>query len=126
MKGEIPKLSSGQGEYDWIYVDDVVEGLLAAAQVPQIEGATFDLGSGQLVTVREMIHRLVEVMDCSTRPKFGALPDRPLQPVRKANVSEALDKLSWRAKVPLEIGLQRTVEWYKGQLSASSMARQSG
>src|SRR5262245_45538890 len=37
LKEEAPKLSSGQWQADWIYVDDVIDGLLAAAQSPALE-----------------------------------------------------------------------------------------
>ena len=47
---------------DWIYVDDVVEGLLRAAVTPGIEGCTFDLGSGSLVSVRGMVEQIVEIV----------------------------------------------------------------
>ena len=40
-----PKLSSGKRLADWIYVDDVVEGLLRSATSAGIEGSTFDLGT---------------------------------------------------------------------------------
>jgi len=36
LRGEAPKVSSGQRLVDWVYVDDVVEGLLALAQAPWI------------------------------------------------------------------------------------------
>src|SRR5271165_2707533 len=53
LRGEAPKLSSGRRRADWIYVDDVVEGLLRAAITPGIEGCAFDLGTGGLTSVRE-------------------------------------------------------------------------
>lgn len=126
LKGESPKLSSGQWNADWIYIDDVIEGFLAAAQVPQIEGSTLDLGSGTLVTVRELVEKVVRFAGCSTQPLFGVLPDRVLEPALKAEVLRTFEKLCWKPTVSLENGLQQTVEWYKAQLSPSSMARPLG
>ena len=48
LRGEAPQLSSGHRRADWIYVDDVIEGLVRAAAMPGIEGSTFDLGTGLL------------------------------------------------------------------------------
>ena len=46
-EGEAPRLSSGLWEADWIYVGDVIQGLLDAAIVPGIEGATPNWGQEQ-------------------------------------------------------------------------------
>ncbi|WP_447964765.1 NAD-dependent epimerase/dehydratase family protein [Nitrospira sp. Ecomares 2.1] len=126
FKGESPKLSSGQWKADWIYVDDVIEGFLAAAQVPQIEGTTVDLGSGRLVTVRELVERLVEVVGSGAPPLFGVLPDRVMEPARTAEVLKTFETLEWKPKVSLESGLEQTVEWYKAQLSDSKNSQLPG
>lgn len=126
LKGESPKLSNGKWIADWIYIEDVIEGFLAVAQAPQIEGKTLDLGSGRLVTVREVVDKLVGIVDRSIQPRFGALPDRRLEPARKANVSGALESLGWSAKILLENGLQRTVEWYKAQIDVSLNSPSTG
>jgi nucleoside-diphosphate-sugar epimerase len=52
LKGEAPRLSSGEQQFDWIYVDDVTDGFVAAAQADNTESHTVDLGSGRLVSVR--------------------------------------------------------------------------
>ena len=44
LEGNAPKLSSGRRQIDWIYIDDVVEGLLSIAITPGIEGETIDIG----------------------------------------------------------------------------------
>lgn len=124
LKGESPILSSGQWNADWVYIDDVIEGFLAAAQMPQIEGATLDLGSGTLVTVRELVEKLVVLVGSSAKPLFGVLPDRILEPARTAEVLRTFEKLGWKPKVSLESGLQQTVEWYRAQHFTSSMAGQ--
>ncbi|MDR4481965.1 MAG: NAD-dependent epimerase/dehydratase family protein [Nitrospirales bacterium] len=116
LKGESPKLSSGQWKADWIYIDDVIDGFLAAAQMPQIEGGTLDLGMGMLVTVRELVEKLVKIVGCNMEPLFGALPDRVLEPARKAQIEMTYEKLGWKPKVSLESGLRQTVEWYKAEL----------
>ena len=106
LKGESPKLSSGHWNADWIYIDDAIEGFLAAAQMPQVEGATFDIGSGTLVTVRELVDKLVRSVGCSTQPLFGVLPDRVRESARRAEVVRTFEKLGWKPKVSLESGLQ--------------------
>ena len=111
LQGVAPRLGSGQRLVDWIYVEDVVEGLLRAAEAPQLEGRTVDLGSGTLVPVREVVAKLVRIMGSPVEPLFGALPDRPNERERAADSADAYAKLRWRATTSLEVGLARTVDW---------------
>jgi nucleoside-diphosphate-sugar epimerase len=115
LQGEAPKLSSGQWQTDWIYVDDVVDGLLAAAQVPDVEGCAIDLGSGTLVSMRAVVQHIVDLVGSRAEPLFGALPDRPLEPVRIADTASAYALMGWKPTTPLEEGLKRTLDWYKRQ-----------
>jgi len=115
LRGEAPNLSSGQRRADWIYVDDVVEGLLRAAVTPGIEGCTFDLGSGSLVSVRKLVEDLVEIVGTSIEPAFGALPDRPFEQERAADTTFLANKLGYLPKTPLKAGLEATVAWYRQQ-----------
>jgi nucleoside-diphosphate-sugar epimerase len=117
LNGEAPKVSSGQRKADWVYVDDVVEALLAGAVTPAIEGATIDLGSGSLVAIRDIVERLVSIVSLPVAPLFGALPDRPSECEVAAATAAAAEMLGWTATTSLEDGLQRTVEWYRSAAS---------
>jgi UDP-glucose 4-epimerase len=120
LKGEAPRLSSGGWEADWVYVDDVTEGFLKVAVEPQIDGATIDLGSGQLVSVRAIVEQLTAIVGNGRKPLFGALPDRPFEQVRVADIVDTYEKLRWKASISLETGLKQTVDWYRGQTATPS------
>jgi len=119
LRGEKPKLSSGQYQADWIYVRDVIDGLLAAACKPGVEGCSLDLGSGTLVSVRDIVCQLVELSDSSIEPEFGALSDRPLERVRVADIAETYRILGWRPSTSLVDGLRQTIVWYQKKMTAS-------
>jgi UDP-glucose 4-epimerase len=116
LQGKAPQVSSGQRKVDWIYIDDVIEGLLALAQTPDIEGCTVDLGSGDFVTVHDIVNHLVRLTGSVIEPLYGALPDRPPEPVRVANIARAYNILGWKPKVSLENGLQHTINWHRKYL----------
>jgi nucleoside-diphosphate-sugar epimerase len=107
-----PKLSSGKRPVDWIYIDDVIDGLLLAALVPGLEGCTIDLGSGKLIPIYEIIHQLVNLINPQIKPLFGALQDRPLERIRFANVLYTHKKIGWQPSIPVEEGLRLTVDWF--------------
>jgi nucleoside-diphosphate-sugar epimerase len=47
------------------------------------------------------------------QPLFGALPDRPVEQERAADVAMPQEKLGWAAKTSLREGLARTIAWYR-------------
>jgi nucleoside-diphosphate-sugar epimerase len=116
LQGRRPSLTSGARPVDWIYVDDVVDALILAGQRPGIEGRTIEVGSGHLVTVREVVEHLVALIDPSIVPDFGAVPDRPLERVRAADVDATDRLLGPCSRTPLIVGLRNTVTWYRDQL----------
>jgi len=116
LKGDSPKLSSGNRPVDWIYVDDAVNGMLAAAQMSGVEGETIDLGSGTLVPIKSVVERIAQIVGNGVQPLLGALPDRPRERVRAADIKSAYRLLNWKPTTSLEIGLRQTVDWYKSCL----------
>lgn len=113
---EAPRLSSGERPVDWIYVDDVVDAYLAALRREGIEGRTIDVGSGQLVPVRTIVEKLVQLIDPGIEPLFGALPERAMEQVRVADVDRARALLDWHAGTSLDSGLEQTVAYYAGRV----------
>jgi nucleoside-diphosphate-sugar epimerase len=111
QRGEPPQLSSGNRPVDWIYVDDVVDAYLAAAVASHVDGTPIAIGSGQLVTIRSVVEQLVELTGSKVRPKFGALPDRPMEHIRCADIEHTRQAIGWQPSVPLRTGLALTVEW---------------
>ena len=125
LREEAPKLSNGQRKVDWVYVEDVVEAFLAAAQAAGVEGTTIDVGSGALIPIRTVVESLVRLTNAQIKPLFGALPDRPFEQVRVANTARSNAMIGWKPAMPLEKGLQCTVDWYRRQLKNSSRIVQS-
>jgi UDP-glucose 4-epimerase len=114
LKGEAPKLGSGSRGMDWVYVDDVAEGLIAAATMSNVEGLVFELGTGQATTVRRVVEMLAEIIRPApdAMPQFGAQADRQLDRVRVARLEPSREVLGWQPTTPLREGLERTVDWY--------------
>jgi len=120
LEGVSPRLSSGRVRGDWIYIDDVVDAFLTAVATPGIEGQTFDLGTGNLTSQRELVEKLLAVLGSRVVPQFGAIPDRPHEQEIAADTAPALERLGWRATTSLEDGLRRTAAWYKANPGAEA------
>ncbi len=120
LAGVSPRLSSGRWLADWIYVSDVVDGLMSAMETPGVEGAEFDLGRGELKSTKEVLLEVHALMGSTVPLRFGELADRPPAPERTADISVARERLSWSPRVSIEEGLVRTIEWFRAQKEAGS------
>lgn len=113
LRKENPHLSSGKRICDFVYVLDVVRGLLKAGIQPDLEGEIIDLGTGIGTSVRDMVELLLELTDSLAWPEFGAIPDRVGERDQIANKDATRRVLEWEPQWSLREGLVETVEWYR-------------
>jgi UDP-glucose 4-epimerase len=102
LQHEAQKLSRGRCRADLIYIDDVVDGLLRAAEVDDTLGCAIDLELGTLVPIQTIVHQLIKPIDSQAKPLFGALPDRPLEQIRIEDTTYICSKLYWKPNMSLE------------------------
>ena len=82
-------------------------------EASKVEGKTIDIGSGELVSIRNVVENLVRLINPAVQPVVGALAERPFEQVRKANVAVALAHMGWEPKTSLKEGLENTVNWFR-------------
>ena len=115
--GRRPAVSSGTRRIDWVYVEDVVDAFLAAADG---EPGVFDIGSGTLVSIRTTVRLVAAAMGTAIAPAFGVVGDRPLERELRADPEPARASLGWRPTVGLAEGVARTVAARTTPLLAAS------
>jgi nucleoside-diphosphate-sugar epimerase len=118
LNGVAPRVSSGERALDWVYVDDVVEGFLVVAMSEFADARTIDLGTGTLVSIREIVARVRRMIGSSCDAGFGAIQDRPFERPHAARVEETRRLIGWSAATSLDDGLRATVAWYRERLAA--------
>jgi len=100
----------GSQTRDFVYVADVVDAFLRAADVG--DGLLLNIGSGVETTILELYDTLAGITACPTRPIVEAA--KPGDIYRSVtDPSKAKTALGWEAWTSLEEGLRRTVEWYR-------------
>ncbi|MCI0391802.1 MAG: NAD-dependent epimerase/dehydratase family protein [Acidobacteria bacterium] len=118
-RGERPKIfGNGQTSMDFVYVEDVARANIFAAK-SEIVDDVFNIGSGAETTLLELLQMLLKITGrTDVQPEF--LPERKINPVprRLADVTKAEKKLGFRARVGLEEGLRKLVEWRRQVISA--------
>jgi len=102
----------GQQTRDFVFVQDVVQANILAANTPQVAGGTFNIGTGRQVTVQHLFETLRGIFECEVTPLYA--PGRSGDVLHSyADPSQAVTLLGWQAQVTLETGLKQLVESYK-------------
>jgi nucleoside-diphosphate-sugar epimerase len=108
LAGDSLAMSSGQQERDWIYVGDVIRGLVAAVTTPLAPGVTAEFGTGQSTSVEVVVRRIYELVGRGGEPRVGARPDRPGEVQRQvADLQVTGRLLTWEPEITLSEGLRR-------------------
>jgi UDP-glucuronate 4-epimerase len=116
-RGEtVPLYGTGQTRRDYTFIDDIVDGVLAAHDLaPAFE--IFNLGGSQTTTLIDLVHGIAG--ELGVEPKVQMLPEQPGDvPITFADVSKARALLGYEPKVPIREGLARYVRWYRATRSA--------
>ena len=116
LRGENPRFSSGRRVCDFVYVLDMVRGLLKAGIQPDLAGETVDVGTGKGISVRDLVEFLVELIGSTAQPVFGALPDRIGEHPQIADRDATRRLLDWEPQWSLRDGLVETVAWYRARV----------
>jgi nucleoside-diphosphate-sugar epimerase len=113
LTGASVQLSSGVRRVDWIFVDDLISGLVRLLAARGVAGRVVDFGSGHMVPVRDVVEQIYLALGRKDAPPFGTLPDRPGEPEPKADLATTEALLGWRPEIPMAEGLARTIEWFR-------------
>ena len=111
-RGEpVPLFGSGQSRRDYTFIDDIVDGVLAALDLaPRFE--IFNLGGSQTTTLIDLVHAIAGELGVEARLRM--LPEQPGDvPITFADVGKAGRLLGYAPKVPIREGLARYVAWYR-------------
>jgi len=109
---------------DFIYVDDVVRGLVLCA-IAGVAGEVYNLASGVETSILELATLVNQLTKNSTPIQFGPKRDWDRSGKRFGSTEKSRHKLGFEAKVAIREGLQKTIEWTKAhpELIARTMAK---
>jgi UDP-glucose 4-epimerase len=99
----------GNQTRDYVYVDDVINAMVAAASVQDVNGQVINVGSGQETSVRELARDVIEITGGKPEevfnPRVGSGVSRMC-----ADISLAKKELNYVPMISLENGLRLTME----------------
>jgi len=102
----------GSQTRSFCYVDDMVEGLVRLMDAADDLIGPVNLGNPEEITVKALADEVLRLTGSRSALKFLPLPaDDPRQ--RKPDITLARTRLGWAPAVPLTVGLERTIEYFK-------------
>jgi UDP-glucose 4-epimerase len=111
LEGTIPTIY-GDGEQlrDYVYVGDIVAANVAA--LTRGSGEIVNIGSGTGVSVNQIVTVLARLLDFRESPKYAPARAGEIYKIY-LDPTHAKEILGWKAQVPFEEGLRRTIEWHR-------------
>ena len=108
----IPVFGDGTTRRDYTYVDDIIDGVMAAISYDKTNYEVFNLGESRTVELNELISLLEKELD--THAIIDRQPPQPGDvPQTFADISKARALLGYDPKTQIEEGLHRFVEWFR-------------
>jgi len=102
-------VTAGRQTRDFIHVEDVARGIVAALTAEGIDGHCFNLASGEAVTVKDCLTRIEAVTGRTGLIRYGAIPYKAGEIFSYEPVAEkTYSALNWRPSIGLTEGLSRT------------------
>ena len=98
---------------DFVYVDDVVNGIIKSLKNKKTNGQIINLGAGKPIMIKDIILKICKIIGTG-KPQFGKIKFRKdeiknLYP----SITKAKDILNWTPKVKINLGLKKTINYYK-------------
>lgn len=101
--------SDGSQTRDYVYVDDAVNAMVAAATAKNIAKLRINVGSGNETSVRELVNLVLEVTGGNAEVMYNPRTDPGVSRMC-ADLTMAREKLGYRPRVSLSEGLRLTME----------------
>jgi UDP-glucose 4-epimerase len=122
-KGQPPLIfGDGLQTMDFIFIEDIARATILAAKADASD-VILNIAGGVESSLNELATTLLRVMRSDLKPQYG--PERKVNPVprRLADVSKAKALLGFEARISLEEGLRRLVQWWREQQKPDSPGR---
>lgn len=119
---------TGNETRDFIFVDDLVDGLIRAATTPEAHGEAFNLGTGVQTRILELAEIIIR--ECRSKSRIEFAPPRSWDKSarRQADIEKARTTLGFNPAIQLAEGIARSVRWFienRDRIQSSQRARAS-
>jgi nucleoside-diphosphate-sugar epimerase len=107
--------NGGIASRDLIFVEDIVRGLMLCA-VEGAAGDVYNLASGAETTIRDLAERIISLAGSDSELEIAPPRDWDRSGKRFGSTAKARAEIGFEARVGLDEGLERTIEWTRESL----------
>ncbi len=116
---EIVCWGDGFATREFLYVEDAAAGIIAATEQYE-EADPVNLGTGTEISIRELAETIARLTRYTGKLRWDSSQPNG-QPRRCLDVTRAAEKFGFRARIPLDVGLRRTIDWYVGRRAQAAV-----
>jgi UDP-glucuronate decarboxylase len=123
LKGQsITIYGKGDQTRSFCYVDDLIDGFVRLMRTPDSFTGPVNLGNPGEFTIRQLAEKVIDLTGSRSKLIFKPLPvDDPMQ--RKPDIRLAKKVLKWQPKVPLNLGLEKTITYFDQLLAGKKPSK---
>lgn len=116
LKGEpITIHNDGDQIRAWCYIEDIIEAIELCLDRTAAIGESFNIGNPRsTVTIYHLARMIIEAADSKSELRFVRW-DFPDVELRVPDVRKAVERLGFKARIDLDVGLRRTIDWYRAR-----------
>lgn len=107
----VPLYNRGEMHRDWTYVDDIVSGVVAAAERP-LGFELINLGRGEPVLLADFVRQIEALAGRPANLVPAPMPDADIA-YTWADISKAHELLGYNPQTPVAEGVPKFMEWYR-------------
>lgn len=118
LAGERPITIFGDGSQtrSFTFVEDVADAIVTIGTDPAGEGRDFNIGTGVETSVSELLGLIWRLCGQEGQPEVRTVEPLPVDVRRRVpDITRIRTVLGWEARVSLEEGLRRTIQWHQSQ-----------
>ena len=110
-KNEIAVWGTGKATREFLYVEDAAEGIILATEKYD-KSEPVNLGAGFEISIEDLVCTIAKLTGFKGKIRWDAAK-LDGQPRRCLDISKAKKEFGFKAKIMLEEGLRKTIDWYK-------------
>ena len=116
LKNTPPNLTTGKQEWDFVYIDDIVNAYLSVLKSYAVKDdhAIFNIGTGEAVSIRSFVEKIRENIGSDIDLSWGSVAHRANEVwYNSADIAKAQTVLHWSPQTGIDEGIKKTVAWFK-------------
>lgn len=107
--GSVVIFGDGSQTRDFVYIDDVVEALISAAQVTGVDRQIINVGSGSEISLNQLVEQIALIVGTKANLLYNRTASGGIARL-VADLSKAKQLLNYIPSIQLELGLRRLIE----------------